>query len=1275
MLRTCLLALILVFTGTTVPALAASEPPEAGRHGFRALVFSKTAGFRHSSIDEGIAALQELAAEHDFEVDATEDASVFTDAGLAAYDVIVFLNTTGDVLDADQQAAMERFIRAGGGFAGIHAAADTEYDWPFYGGLVGAYFESHPEIQTATVKVVDRVHPATAMLPARWVRTDEWYNFQTNPRGDVHVLAVLDETTYSGGTMGHDHPIAWCHGYEGGRAWYTAGGHTEAAYSESLFREHLLHGIEYVAGVVEGGCGATIGANFDKTVLEDEVDDPLDLAVPADGRVLFIEKGGRVRLHDPATGLTTTALSLSVYEGQEDGLLGIALDPCFDTNGWVYLFYSPAGGSPRQHLSRFTMTGGVLDPASEVVLLEVPTQRDECCHSAGSLAFDPDGNLYIATGDDTNPFESDGYAPIDGRTGRAAWDARRTSGNPDDLRGKILRIHPEPDGTYTIPEGNLFPADGTAGRPEVYVMGVRNPFRIAVDPVTGRLYWGDVGPDAGAPSANRGPEGFDEWNRTDTAGNFGWPFCIADNRPYVAYDFATGLSGGAFDCDAPLNDSPHLAAPVTLPPSRPAWIWYPYAPSPEFPAIPNGTGRTALAGPIYEHPGTEAEGALPDYYDGAVFLVEWARSFLLEARLDDDGELLAIQPFLPEITWKRPIAMKQGPDGALYVIEWGTGFGGNNEDAQIVRLAYSGEMRSPVVTLTATPTSGPLPLTVQFSSAGTYDPDTGASLAYAWDFTADGTTDATTPDAAYTYTEAGTFTAILTVTDETGLSGTATVTITAGNTRPEVTIEAPVAGGIFDWGATIPFKAHVTDAEDGATDDGTIDCADVVVQPFIGHDDHSHPLEVLSGCEGSFATEAGHGADGDNLFYLLEVTYTDGGGAGAGALTGSALHRLHPRRLEAEHAPVQVGVQLETTGDVLGGGQNIGYVDHGDYLAFEAVNLAGIGFVTFRVASAGPGGRIEVRADATDGPLLGTAYVDPTGDWQTYTDVTIPVDDPGGTHDLFLVFLRESGDGGLFNLNAITFHGPGVNEPPATPHGLKATYFFREDLSGRTLERTDPQISFNWSTASPMPLFPPDGFSVRWTGEVEAPHGESFVFTTRSRDGVRVWVDGELRIDRWEESTEVVERRSLPVRLEAGQRYPIVVEYFEGTGAAGLQLLWDSPSTPTQTIPERYLYADTTGATGSEPKSALPDKIELETPFPNPFRRHVTVTYRLPTPAEARLELYDLLGRRVAVLSDAPRPAGTHRLVWTPPDLAAGLYLLRLETPDTSLRRTLVHVR
>ena len=229
-------------------AVCAAEPAPSQES--RVLVFSRTVGFRHSSIGAGTAAIRRLGQENGFAVDATEDANAFTSKNLARYRAVVFLNTTGDVLDAAQQDDFERYVQAGGGWVGIHSATDTEYDWPWYGRLAGAWFNGHPNdpnVQKGSFRVLDETHPSTAGFPDRWDHEDEFYNFKSiDPT--IRVLVDIDETSYRGGRMGSHHPVSWFHDFEGGRAWYTAMGHTACSYSEPLFLDHLLEGIAYASG-------------------------------------------------------------------------------------------------------------------------------------------------------------------------------------------------------------------------------------------------------------------------------------------------------------------------------------------------------------------------------------------------------------------------------------------------------------------------------------------------------------------------------------------------------------------------------------------------------------------------------------------------------------------------------------------------------------------------------------------------------------------------------------------------------------------------------------------------------------------------------------------------------------------------------------------------------------------------------------------------------------------------------------------------------------------
>ncbi|WP_378626227.1 ThuA domain-containing protein [Nocardiopsis alba] len=1043
---------------TSVPAQA----DEVEQDPFTALIFSKTTGFRHDSIPHGVALYEALAEEHGFETEHTEDADVFNEEDLARFDVVVWLSTTGDVLDEDQQGAFEDYIRSGGGYVGVHSASDTHYDWEWYGELVGAYFASHPPgTQDATVMVNDRVHPSTAGLPASWERHDEWYDYDVNPRGDVHVLAGLDESSYEdqvdpAGQMGYDHPIAWCQVYDGGRSWYTGGGHTNESYSEPEFTDHLLGGLQWAAGRAEGDCGATAWENFQKVTLaqgEENVGEPMGMAVLPDGRVVHTSRDGRVSLWSPETHSTALLTDLPVYDHDEDGLQGVALDPDFEENGWVYLYYAPvldgvpsgeapSDGAPEDfapyeahnNLSRFQFVDGdepTLDLESEQVILEVEATRGMCCHVGGDIDFDHEGRLLLATGDDTSAFGSDGYTPIDERESRnPAFDAQRSSANTNDLRGKLLRISVDEDGGYSIPEGNLFPpetSDPDLTRPEIFAMGLRNPFRFSVDPQDGGVYLGDYGPDAHEADPERGPQNTVTWHHITEAANIGWPYCIGNNSAYVDHDFGSGTSGEAFDCAAPVNDSPRNTGLEELPPVTPASIWYSYEESEEFPHLGEGSG-SPMGGPAYHYdPDLESDNKWPEYYDGVPLMYEWGRQWIKQIHLDDEGGVLDITDTVPDIDLANPMDMEFGPDGALYVLEYGSGYFGGAEDSAISRIDYvSGN--SPVARIGVDTTSGPAPLTVEFSAEDSFHPG-GLPFEYAWAF-GDGAT-STEVSPTHTFTDEGRYTVTLTVTDEEGRTGTATTTVTAGNTAPEVSFDTPRDGRFFSWGDEIPFSVSVEDAEDGSIGDG-IDCGDVQVTSSLGHDSHAHPWTQYDACEGVSVTgtDGGHGHD-MNIFWVLQAEYTDGGGAASPPLSGSDGVKLNPSRMQAQYFSDSRGVQTEATEDDEGGLRNLSWIGHGDWVSYTPVDLYEIEEITFRVASDGYGGAIEARAGSPEGETLGTVDVPVTGGWQEWTDVTMEVTDPGGTIELFLVFTGDDPDvaDGLFNLNYFEV-GHGDHEAP-----------------------------------------------------------------------------------------------------------------------------------------------------------------------------------------------------------------------------------------------------
>lgn len=800
----------------------------------RVLVFSKTAGFRHESIKDGIAAIQKLGKEKDFLVDTTENAFYFVEDSLTKYSAVIFLNTTGDVLNHRQQKDFQRYIQAGGGFVGIHAATDTEYDWPWFGKLVGAYFDGHPNdpnVRKATLDIVDKNHIATKMLPERWELEDEWYNFRTiNP--DIHPLITIDETTYEGGTNGDYHPISWVHEFDGGRAFYTNIGHEPKDYIDPLFLGHIYGGIQYAIGknkVLDYSKAHTQRIpeenRFVKVILDEQLDEPMELAVTDDGRVFFIERNGAFKCYDPKEEATKLMHEFSVYSGHENGLLGLTIDPKFNENSWIYFFYTAIGNEPRQRISRFEMSGDTLVLDSEKILLEIPLQVEQCCHSGGSLAFGPKGNLFISVGDNTNPFASDGYAPIDERAGREPWDAQRTSANTNDLNGKILRIHPEADGTYTIPEGNLFPKDGSQGRPEIYVMGNRNPFRISIDQHTGFLYWGEVGPDAGNDSIY-GPRGYDEVNQAKEPGFFGWPYFIANNKPYRERNFSDSTLGALFNPEAPINNSANNTGLKNLPPAQEAFIYYPYAESPEFPLVGKG-GRNAMAGPVYYYKDyANSPVKFPEYYDGKLFIYDWMRNWVMAVTMDKEGNLVDIEPFLPNVLFDKPMDMQFGKDGALYMLEYGTYWFAQNEDSRLVKIEYAGSNRKPVANIKMDKTAGATPLKIKFSGEESFDYDND-ELTYAWYFTSNTEVQSTDKAPVFTFKEPGVYNVILKVTDESGEEATTEVKIKAGNEPPVVTIDFDGNSSFYWNNDKVSYTIAVTDQEDGSTKDGTIDPSSV----------------------------------------------------------------------------------------------------------------------------------------------------------------------------------------------------------------------------------------------------------------------------------------------------------------------------------------------------------------------------------------------------------------------------------------------------------------
>lgn len=795
----------------------------------KVLVFSKTKGWRHDSIPAGIAALQKMATENSFTIVATEDASLFTDAQLSTFNAIVFLNTTLDVLDDSQQVAMERFIQAGGGFVGIHAAADTEWegDWYWYRRLLGGVFKSHPNepsnVQTARVVLRDAHHPATEATPATFEIADEWYDYKDFYEFNK-VLLTVDEKTYRGGKHGDYHPITWYHDFDGGRSFYTGLGHSAETFSHPEFIKILLGGLKYAVGgkpKLDYTKAAPEPNRFVKKTIVSNLNEPVNLSFFANGDALIALRGGGILVVDYKTGEARDAGKIEVDpHGQiEFGLLGFAVDPNFDKNHHIYATYNAAkeDGSTVERLSRFKWVDGKLDNKSEEIFWEYKVDQN-CCHTGGDLQFGNNGELFVSTGDNSNPFTEEGFAPIDFRDDMAKSDALRGAGNTQDFRGKVLRIIPKETGGYDIPKGNLF-ADPKDGRPEIYVMGTRNAYKITYDKPTSTLFYGDIGPDAGEDSPIKGTRGYDEINRVTKAGNFGWPLFVGNNFAYKDYDYRTGKSEKYFNPLAPVNNSPRNTGAKVLPPAQPPLLWYPYGPSDQFPELGKG-GRMALVADVYhmnDYPVSEHR--LPAYYNNKLFILEFMRNWVKAVSFDEAGRVIKIEPFAPQVEYTSPIDARFAPDGTLYVLEYGKAWFKGNPEASLSRIEYSGPgNRPPVAKIHLEKPQGALPYKAMADAKPSIDLD-GDKLTYAWSIKSPSgkvTVLGTGEQQEISVSEAGEHIVNLDLKDPSGATASTESKIQIGNEPAMIDVKLD-GNQSFYWPNTsaVKYAINIADKEDG----------------------------------------------------------------------------------------------------------------------------------------------------------------------------------------------------------------------------------------------------------------------------------------------------------------------------------------------------------------------------------------------------------------------------------------------------------------------------
>ncbi|HEX6022884.1 MAG TPA: ThuA domain-containing protein, partial [Solirubrobacter sp.] len=820
-------------------AVTLAPAAHAQGEGKRILLYTGTTGFRHTdAINNGRPVVQSALENIGFTVDwedctnnggganncdnPNKNPRIFTDTNLARYDAILLLNASagppGPLWDDAQKAAIIRYVQNGGGIAAVHNATDmgtSAETWNWWDGnspnsVVGATMRGHAATSLANVaqvQVEDRHHLATRDLPDTYGMGDEHYNFARNVRGSHHVLANLDERTYTPGSnaMGQDHPVTWCKLYDGdnindntgtpksyndGRTWVTSMGHFGASYTENGGNNNLIKqivgGVRWVAGDgKKSDCSGTNWSSFTRTVLVSDANGPIGIDVAKDGKVYWSEIGnpvgfnsqGYIKMHDPtgpANNKTTVATipTRADHGNSEDGVLGFSLQPDFDLDDpnkrHVFVYYSPRPGpgdnwptSGNQQtvgynqISRFTLNaaGTEVVPGSERVILRVPKAKISGSpsgfpggpsdsgpgHVGGAgLDFDSEGNLYLGVGDDVSPNASGhgGYPPLDYRASER-WDARKTSANSADLRGKVVRIKPKLDDipsdatpgvgtTYEIPAGNLF-APGTPNtRPEIYAMGFRQPFTLHTDPKNpGIVGVGEYCHDASSNNATRAPAGTCEWNLIAAPGFFGWPLCVGNNsaaNSSFRWNYANQTSTGErYDCSqssipSDINWAPdgQTSAPPTfqglenLPgPAVPATIWKKYTneqSTADFGDLSAG-GMQPIAGPIYRYdPATASQGAFPPYYDGAWFINNRGadNGFWKEVRMrKDNNQFLRVNNWMPynqagttNASWNSLVIGTQfSPSGELYMARFPVTCCRNNtnenQQTQIVKISFN----------------------------------------------------------------------------------------------------------------------------------------------------------------------------------------------------------------------------------------------------------------------------------------------------------------------------------------------------------------------------------------------------------------------------------------------------------------------------------------------------------------------------------------------------------------------------------------------------------
>jgi len=715
-----------------------------------------------------------------FEVSKAPLAGALKEERLKDISVCVLGEVDVNQLTPQQMRILQRYVEAGGTIIGMDNVPPDAYRWPWLNQL---YDEFDHRVDSVNHQVA---HKKIAVGRGYWIQLQD------------HTST----SSYASDTGDH----------------------------KNIWKEILKTHIEYLG--VPNYQYATSPPRPDETQfqmvrLAATLNEPIELAVTPQSDVFIIERKGGIKYYDAKADSLLQIAQLHVITSQSNGLNGIALDPDYASNHHVFLSYSPLRDTLHHYISRFTFDTKSQNLLDENVIMQIPMDYQTAWHGQNSIEFDTDGLLYIGMGDFTlqSP-DISGYAQIDERPEHYRTDAQRTAANSKSHMGKILRIRPLAEGGYTIPDDNLFAQDTSLGLPEIYVMGCRNPYRFSIDPQTHNLFFGDVGPDA-VVAGPKGPQGHDEINLVQRAGFYGWPYVVADNRPYRNVDYQTGEIGEAFSPQKIFNRSPNNTGIKALPPAQPPIIWYPKgSQSNIFPHMGDG-GINVMVGPVYRKELYQSNPhQFPDYFDGKLFIYDWVRSWINIVTLDEVAKPLAIEPFLPHAIFSKPIDMEFGPKGVLYVLEYGNKGYVNNPEAQLTQIIFQPASDIPQFDLDQSILAGGAPLTVSLNATPSQLSVSGEDFTYKWKIgkkTYEGqhiTLDLVKP---------GIYQPVLTVSNGKQQTQYIGQDITVGNHVPVINIVSNSNTSFYWDKAEWDYQIEISDEEDGSTLSGSIPWKDVQI--------------------------------------------------------------------------------------------------------------------------------------------------------------------------------------------------------------------------------------------------------------------------------------------------------------------------------------------------------------------------------------------------------------------------------------------------------------